>query len=138
MQISRKKNSSPWTGKIFANKPKLGLHHHRRNIVAVSWEEVAITIVHWHHMLWKFALFALFDLSSFIFLPSPSQHHMLWKLSFLVCLIGGKSIYYWIECIYTEENTLKISFWDCLAGVAMVLNGVKKVDSRLTSHQALT
>ena len=38
---------------------------------------------------------------------------------------GGKSFYYWIECIYTEENTFKISFWDCLAGIAMVLNGVK-------------
>ena len=42
--------------------------------------------------------------------------------------ILGKSFYYRIECIYTEGNTFKISFWDCLAGIAMVLNGVKKVD----------
>ena len=31
-----------------------------------------------------------------------------------------KSFYYWIECIYTEGNTFKISFWDCLAGIAIV------------------
>ena len=40
----------------------------------------------------------------------------------------GESFYYWIECIYTEGNTFKISFWDCLAGIAMVLNSVKKTD----------
>ena len=42
-------------------------------------------------------------------------------------LILGKNFYYWIECIYIEGNTFKISFWDCLAGIALVLNGVKKV-----------
>ena len=38
--------------------------------------------------------------------------------------MDGKSFYYWIEFIYLEGNTLKISFWDCLAGIALVLNGV--------------
>ena len=38
----------------------------------------------------------------------------------------GESFYYWMECIYIVENTLKTSYWprDGLAGIAMVLKDV--------------
>ena len=50
---------------------------------------------------------------------------MLWKLGPEDKFNGqvGKSFYYWMECIYTVENTFKTSCWDRLAGIAMVLKG---------------
>ena len=48
-----------------------------------------------------------------------ASHH---KRHFLYMIdpIMWESFYYWIECIYTEENTYKISFWDCLAVMLII------------------
>ena len=49
--------------------------------------------------------------------------YMFWNF-FPSCKKFGSKVV-WGRC--AEGNTFKISFWDCLAGIALVLNGVKKV-----------